>query len=121
MLLPQDTHLLDTCSDVVVRFTAHGQYGHKQKALKALSRRAPGFTPEEYLAVFDLLCGVYDRAAEAIDRHRTVRPEKKSRYSEPEDIDFDACMRELDEIAPGEALGHKGQILNWVIFWHYLK
>jgi hypothetical protein len=43
------------------------------------------------------------------------------RYAAPDDIDFDACLRELDEIEPGAAMHQKGQILNWVIYWHYLK
>ena len=68
-----------------------------------------------------MLCSVYDRAVEAIQRHRVNRPKKKGEYSEFEDIDYDACMTELEEIAPGEALKQKRGILNWVIFWHYLK
>ena len=27
----------------------------------------------------------------------------------------------LGDVAPGEALKQKREILNWVIFWHYLK
>jgi hypothetical protein len=30
-------------------------------------------------------------------------------------------MRDLDEIEPGVAAREKGQILNWCIFWYYLK
>jgi hypothetical protein len=121
MSLPHDPHLLNTCSDVVMRFLAHDTYGTEQKALNALSRRAPGFSPDQYRAVFDVLCRVYTRAVEAIPRYHSPRPNEGSQFSQFEDIDFDECMKELDEIAPGEAMNCKQQILNWVIFWHYLK
>jgi hypothetical protein len=116
-----DPKLLDVGSDVVVRFKGHGSYKGEAGALKAMRRRAPGFSDEEYRAAFDMLSQVYDRAVDAIRRHWVHRPEKKSRFSEFEDIDHDACMRELETIEPGVAIREKWQILNWVIFWHYLK
>jgi hypothetical protein len=122
MPLTSDPLLLDVCRDVVVRFKGHGSYGGEQGALKALARRTAS-SPEQCREAFNVLCGVYDRAVEAIARHRNAadRPSEEPRYAAPDDIDFDACMRELDEIEPGSAMSQKGQILNWVIFWHYLK
>jgi hypothetical protein len=118
---PTDPYLLDTCCDVVVRFKGHGSYGGEQAALKALRRRAPGSSQEEYRAAFDVLCKAYDRAVEAIRRHPAERPGGQRPYAEYDDIDFDACMRELEEVEPGAAMKQKRDILNWVIFWHYLK
>lgn len=121
MALTSDPNLLDVCSDVVVRFKAHESYGGRDGALKALRRRT-GSSPEECREVFDVLCKVYDRAVEAIGRHTVVELHgEETKHADPTDIDFDACMRELAEIEPGGALVQKGQILNWVIFWHYLK
>jgi hypothetical protein len=40
---------------------------------------------------------------------------------EYKDINYTACMRELEMIKPGVAVREKGSILNWVISWHYLK
>lgn len=121
MPIPTDPRLLDIACDVTIRFRGHGSYGDEKGALKALRRRAPGPTPDEYLAVFGFLGRVYDRALEAIPRHLAYRPDKTSIFAEAEDIDFDACMAELDEIEPGLAAREKGWILNWCIFWHYLK
>ena len=64
---------------------------------------------------------VRDRAIDAVKRHCVDRPDKTSRFSEAEYIDFDACMRELETIEPGVGTPEKGGMLNWVIFWHYLK
>ncbi len=121
MPIPTDPTLLDIACDVTIRFRGHGSYGDERGALKALRRRAPGHTPGEYLAVFEFLVRVYDRAVEAIPRHLVFRPEKTSIFAESEDIDFYACMAELDEIEPGLAAREKGWILNWCVFWHYLK
>lgn len=121
MPIPTDPRLLDIARDVTIRFRGHGSYGDERGALKALRRRAPGHTPDEYLAVFELLCTVYDKAVAAIPRHPAQRPDKTSILAKAEDIDFDACMAELDEIEPGLAASEKGWILNWCIFWHYLK
>ncbi len=119
MPLTTDPHLLDVCCDVVRRFKGHNSYGGVQGALKALARRSGG-SPEQCREAFDVLCRVYDRAVEAIGRHRGAEyARRKVRYAAP--IDFDACMRELDEIEPGKAMNEKGQILDWVIYWHYLK
>jgi hypothetical protein len=105
----------------VIRFKGHGSYKGEQGAIRALARRAPGFESEEYRALFDLLCRVYDRAVEAIGRHPADRPGKQSRYAEYEDIDHGACLAELEQIEPGVAVPEKRAILSWVIFWHYLK
>lgn len=121
MPIPTDPRLLEVASDVAIRFRGHGSYGDEAGALKALRRRVPGHTPEEYRATFDFLRAVYDRAVEAIPRHVVHRPEKTRNVAELEDIDFAACMRELDEIEPGLAPGAKGTILNWCILWYYLK
>lgn len=121
MPIPSDPKLLDIACDVAIRFRAFRSYGDQKGALKALRRRAPGHTPDEYRSALEFLLAVYARAVAAIVRHPAHRPDKTSRFAEPEDIDFDACLAELDEIEPGLARREKGWILNWCIFWHYLK
>ncbi len=121
MPLPADPHLLDVCSDVVIRFKGHDSYGGPGGALRALQRRVPAFSVEDCRAAFEVLCAVYDRAVVAIRRHPAKCPVGKTKYARPEDIDFEACMRELEDIEPGSAMNEKRGILNWVIFWHYLK
>jgi len=121
MPIPTDPILLDVACDVAIRFRGHGSYGNEAGALKALRRRAPGYTPDEYRAAFEFLVAVYDRAVDAIPRHPAHRPEKKTDVAEFEDINYAACMKELDGIEPGLAEREKRWILNWCIFWHYLK
>jgi hypothetical protein len=121
MPLPTEAGLLEAACDVVIRFKGHGSYKRHPGALRALAKRFPGSSQAEYRRVFDLLCRVYDRAVEAIRRHPAQRPEKQGQFAESEDIDFDACMVELEAIEPGVATKQKREILTWVIYWHYLK
>jgi hypothetical protein len=121
MAIPVDPKLFDTACDVVIRFKGHRSYGGEKGALKALRRRAPGRSTEAYRSVFDVLCAIYARAEAAIPRHRLERPETTSNFVEFEDIDYAACLREMDEIEPGAAMAEKRWILNWCIFWYYLK
>jgi hypothetical protein len=119
--LSDDPDHLDVACDVVIRLKGHGSYKGHPGALKALARRAPGSTEEDRRTLLDLLCRVYDRAVEAIQRHRAERPGKVRRFAEFEDIDFNACLAELEAIEPGVATEQKRAILTWVIYWHYLK
>jgi hypothetical protein len=113
--------LLTAAADVVIRFKGHGSYGTPGKALKALRRRMPGAPRADLQEAFDLLASVYDRAVDAVRRHQVVRSHDVHRFSAFEDIDFDACMAELDELEPGVAAREKSDVLSWVILWHYLK
>src|SRR4051794_37504518 len=121
MPIPAAPDLLEAACDVVIWLKGHGSYNGQPGALRALAKRAPGSSQDEYRAVFDLLCRVYDLAAEAIQRHPAERPEMEGRFAEFEDIDFDACMVELEAIEPGVVTKQKREILTWVIFWNYLK
>ena len=123
MAISSDPLVLDVGCDVVIRYRGHDGYGgERRRALGAMTRRTSK-SREQCGAVLDAFCEVYDRAVAAIARHRVPadRPGGGMRHAAPGDIDRDACMRELDEIEPGVALPQKGQILDWVIFWHYLK
>jgi hypothetical protein len=119
--LSDDPNLLDVACDVVIRFKGHGSYEGVPGALKALARRAPDATEEDRRTALELLCRAYDRAVEAIQIHRAERPGKLSRFAEFEDIDFDACLAELEASEPGVATEQKRYILTWVIYWHYQK
>jgi hypothetical protein len=100
-------NLLEAACDVVIRFKGHGSYKGEPGALRALTKRAPGFSRDEYRTVFDFLFRVYDGAVDAIRRHPAERPEKEDRFAGFEDIDFDACMVELEAIEPGVATKQK--------------
>lgn len=119
---PDDLKLLEIACDVAIRLRGHWSYGNTiEGAIKALRRRAPGHTPDKYRAVLEFLCKVYDRAAEVIPMYPAQHHVNTTGFAQFEDIDYTACMRELNRIKPGVALKEKRCILNWCIFWCYLK
>ena len=113
--------LLDVCCNVVVRFKAHDSYKTEMRALAALRRRAPGFDQEQYANAFELLCQVYDCAVDFVPRNKRANPDKTSPFAEFADIDYAACLIELDKVQPGIAVRQKEVILTWVIYWHHLR
>ena len=120
MNLPEEELFTDVCSDVVIRFKGHGAYKGRAGALRAFKRRAPEYDHHIYEAAFDKFCHVYDTAVKAIEMFPSNR-EKKSRYAEFEDINYEKCLDYLEQEFPGYGKDIKSHILNWVIFWHYLK
>ena len=120
MKLPDDERFQEVCADVVIRFRAQDAYKDSKGALKAFRRRAPEFEPAVYTHAFDVFCDIYDLAVIAIELFPAERS-KDSIYAEFEDISYDECMAYLDRLLPGYGISIKSHILNWVIFWHYLK
>jgi len=120
MKLPDDELFQEVCADVIIRFKGHDAYKGKKGALKAFRKRAPEYDPAAYETAFDYFCDIYDLAVVAIALFPAER-EKSSIYAEFENIDFDECMNYLEQLLPGYGARIKTQILNWVIFWHYLK
>ena len=118
MTIPSDPKLLDAACDVTIRFRDHRSYGDEEGAIRRLRRRAPGHAPDEYRAIFRFFGEVYDRAVAAIGRHHV---EKTTETVAFEDVDYAACLKEIDEVEPGAADREKRWILNWCIVWHYLK
>jgi hypothetical protein len=76
---------------------------------------------EEYRAAFSLLNRVYDQAVLAVSNHRRWPTQPPKRFAEFEDIDMQACLADLERIAPNRAQRQKKTILHWVIYWHYLR
>ena len=119
MRIPEADSFAEVCSDVVIRFKGHGAYQGRPGALRAFRRRAPGYEASTYEQGLDIFCEVYDLAVKAI-RLFPAAQQSKGKFAKYEDIDADQCMSYLERVLPGQGTGIKRQILNWVIFWHYL-
>lgn len=120
MNLPEEEKFQDVCADVVIRFKGHGSYKGRAGALKAFKKRTPGYDSLVYEGTLDNFCEVYDLAVKAIELFPAKR-EKTSKYSEFEDINFEKSLEYINQVLPEYGKNIKDQILNWVIFWHYLK
>lgn len=118
---PNDEKFRDALSDVVWRFEAYDQYGHDpKKAVKALSKRAPGYAPGFYHEMFELDLKILVTTIEAVKaapKHH--KPENK--YSEFSDVDADFVMDKLRATFPDQADDFLKRHVGMVIYWYYLR
>lgn len=119
--LPDDQRLLDAASDVAWRFHAYDGYGKDPaKAIKALSKRAPGHSPEFYREIFDLHLKLLIATIDAVkDAPLFTKPGKK--YSEYTDVSIDFVMDRLRSLFPGYPDDFLGSDVGMVIYWFYLR
>lgn len=108
-------------SDVVWRFHAYHQYKHDpQKAIKALTKRASGHSPEFYQEQFELnlkLLLVTIEAVEAAPKHR--KPESK--YVEYSDVDSEYVLNQLRAAFPSQSDELLHEHVGMTIYWYYLR
>ena len=119
---PQDDDKFKTAlSDVVWRFHAYDQYDRDQKkAIKALAKRAPGYSPEFYARQFELDLKLLITTIEAVkEAPKHFKPENK--YSEFSDVDSEYVMNKLQSVFPGQTDEFLKGHLGMVIYWYYLR
>ena len=117
-----DKEYVDILNDVVIRFCAHHSYKTKEGALKALVKRAGKLQGLSNAENLDQAIAIYNKAAELISSgNYTDRSANTTIYSAYEDILFDKCLGELKTQFPNSDDQLASAILNWIVFWYYLK
>ena len=97
-------------------------YGSDEaKELLRISKKHPGFSRPQYLALINYFVELMKIAKEVVPRHIVHRPNKRSKYAEFEDVDARACFRDINSLAPGFACDIKHMIVSFSIFYWYLK
>lgn len=116
-----DEKFQNALADVVWRFHAYHQYGHdSKKAVKALTKRAPGYSLEFYQEQFELnlkLLIATVAAVESAPKHR--QPE--SQYSEFSDVDSEYVLNQLRAAFLDQADEFLQEHIGMVIYWYYLR
>jgi hypothetical protein len=108
-------------SDVVWRFQVYEQY-HKdpKKAVKALSKRAPGYAPEFYREMLELNLRLLIATIEAVNEApKHHKPENK--YSEYSDVDSEYVINKLRGTFPGQPDEFLKEHVGMTIYWYYLR
>jgi hypothetical protein len=116
-----DEKFLSALSDVAWRFQAYDQYRRDpKKAIKALSKRAPGYTPEFYREQFELELKLLSITIDAVqEAPKHFKPENK--YSDFSDVDSEFVMTKLRNAFPGQTDKFLKGHLGMVIYWYYLR
>jgi hypothetical protein len=113
---------IDILNDVVIRLKAHQSYKTKEAALKALIKRSKAFPETDHASNLNLGIAIYDKAAELIGSgNYTDRSRNATIYAAQEDILFEACTSDIKKRFPGSEDELISLLLNWVVFWYYLK
>lgn len=119
--LPQDEKLFSAASDTTWRFHTYEQYGGDAgRAIRALAKRAPGYSREIYKGVFELYL---QRLAETVAAVKAAPISTKpgQTYSEYTDVDVDFVMNRLRSVLPDYPddflMGDVGMVINW----YYLR
>lgn len=119
--LPDDEKLLSAVSDVTWRFHAYGTYGkNRARAIKALTKRAPGYTVELYKDLFDLHLKLLIDTINAVkDAPLFIKPGQK--YSEYTDVSIEYVMDRLRSSFPEYPDDFLKSDIGMVIYWYYLR
>jgi hypothetical protein len=119
--LPDDEKLLSAVSDVTWQLHAYDQYGKNQaRAIKALAKRAPGYTAEFYKEIFELHLKLLIATIDAVkDAPLFIKPGQK--YSEYTDVSINSVMDRLRSAFPGYPDEFLKNSIGMVIYWYYLR
>jgi len=118
---PEDEKFLAALSDVVWRFHVYDQYAQKpKKAIKALSKRAPGHSAEFYREQFELNLRLLIATIEAVEE-APKHFKSENKYSEYSDVDSEAAIHKLQVTFPEQSNDFLKTYLGMVIYWFYLR
>jgi len=119
--ITNDEKFASTLSDVVWRFHVYDQYGKKQvKAIKALAKRAPGYSAEFYKEHFDFNLRLLIATIEAVNAApKASKPDQQ--FSEYSDVDIEFVLNTLRLNFEGQTDDFLKTHLGMVIYWYYLR
>lgn len=112
-----DEKFASALSDVVWQFHVYGKYNREQKkAIKALTKRAPGYSSDVYQTMFELSLDVLIVTIEAVEK-APKSPKPGQEFAEYADVDMDYVMGQLHAKFPEQAdeflCSHAGPAINW--------
>jgi len=119
--IPDDEKFTTALSDVVWRFHVYDQYSKKQaKAIKALAKRAPGYSAEFYKEKFELNLCLLTTTIEAVEEApKTHKPGQH--FSEYADVDLEYVLNKLRTTFDGQTDDSLKAHIGMVIYWYYLR
>ncbi len=119
--IANDEKFTSTLSDVVWRFHVYDQYGRKQdKAIKALAKRAPGYSAEFYKERFESNLQLLITTIEAVEAApKASKPDQQ--FSEYADVDVEFVLNILRLKFEGQTDDFLKAHFGMVIYWYYLR
>jgi hypothetical protein len=108
-------------TDVIWRFHTYNQYSsRKDKAITALTKRAPGHPAKYYEEMFDLHLKILINTIPAVENApKYHKPDQK--YSEYSDVDTEYVQKTLRKIFPDQTDESLNSYLGMVIYYYYMR
>jgi len=113
---------IEILSDVAIKFNAYKTYKTREGAIKMLAKKTKEFPGSDNSVHFDTAALIYNKAKELISsRNYEDRSKNMTGFSMFEDILYNKCFVEIKKIAPTADETLITRILNWVIYWYYVR
>ncbi len=117
-----DKAYIEILSDIAIKFNTYKTYKTREGAIKILTKKTSNFRDIDHAAHFDIATLVFDKAKELISsRKYEDRSKNTTGFSAFEDILYDACFAEIKAITPAADPLLITRILNWAIYWYYIR
>jgi len=116
-----DEKFISVLGEVVWGFHIYGRYGGEQKkAIKAFTRRVPGYSAETYQKMFDVSLNILSVTIEAVEKApKSSKPGQK--FAEYVDVDIEYVMEQLHSAFPGQVDVLLKSHIGMTIYWYYLR
>ncbi len=113
---------IEILCDVAIKFNTYKTYKTREGAIKALAKKTKEFHVSEHSVYLDIATLIYNKAKELISsRNYEDRSKNTTGFSAFEDILYDKCVVEIKKVADKTDELLISRILNWTIYWYYLR
>ncbi len=111
---------IEIITDVTVRFIAHDNYKTINGAITSLKKRLENYSLSVCEEIFKQSVKVYKESEELIKTGKFINP-PDNKIASLDDIDFENSLNYLS--LQNDTVDNKLiiSILNWTIYWYYLK
>jgi hypothetical protein len=116
-----DEKFIAVLSEVVWGFHVYGRYGQEQKkAIKALTKRVPGYSAETYEEMFELSLNILRITIETVEK-APKSPKPGQEFREYSDVDHDFVIEQLRVKFPEQDSNLLKAHIGPTIDWFYLR
>ena len=116
-----DENFVSVLSEVVWGLHVYGRYGGEQKkAVKAFSKRVPGYSPDVYQEMFESSRQVLTTTIEAVEK-APKSPKPGQEFSEYTDVDVEYVLERLRTQFHGRPNELLKSHIGMTIYYYYLR
>lgn len=106
----------------VVAWKDFGKFSSRDGAIAAVQGEAStGLSDDECGDLIDLTAAAYEAALHSVPLNVRRRRFRVSPFASAKDIDQEACLQAMRDVAPDLPHLVHDYLLGWVIYWHWVR